>query len=132
MRAAQFAIASPLTALTWAVAGPDLAVIGLIVLAGALLVPTGGGGRHTVAASTRSATVWSAAVLAAVVSMKLTALPALVVLAFVVFATRGGRALRPSFVSTFLSGMPCCEHTGAVGRPVSVHRACDPLPGGAR
>jgi hypothetical protein len=77
--AAQLAIASPLTALTFAVAGPDLAIIGLIVLAGVL--------------AARQFPGWAAAVLAVVVSMKLTALPAAVVIAFFIAAVAGRAAL---------------------------------------
>ncbi|MET0234962.1 MAG: hypothetical protein ABW224_10020 [Kibdelosporangium sp.] len=77
LRAAHLAIVSPLTALTFAVAGPDLAIIGLIVLAGALAA------RHR--------TIWCAVVLAAVVSMKLSALPAVVVIVFFVVTTTAGR-----------------------------------------
>jgi hypothetical protein len=78
LRAAHLAIVSPLTALTFAVAGPDLAIIGLIVLAGAL--------------AARRRTIWCAVVLAVVVSMKLSALPAVVVIVFLVVTTRAGRA----------------------------------------
>jgi glycosyl transferase family 87 len=78
-RAGQLAIASPLTALTFAVAGPDLAIIGLLILAGAL--------------ASRDRFAWSATVLAVVVSMKLTALPAVVVIAFFVLAKAGRPAL---------------------------------------
>jgi Glycosyltransferase family 87 len=78
VRAAHLAIVSPLTALTFAVAGPDLAIIGLIVLAGAL--------------AARGRTIWCAVALAVVVSMKLSALPAVVVIVFFVVTTRAGRA----------------------------------------
>jgi hypothetical protein len=78
-RAGQLAIASPLTALTFAVAGPDLAIIGLLVLSGALAV--------------RGHLNASAIMLALVVCMKLTALPAVVVIVFFVTAKYGRRAL---------------------------------------
>ncbi|MCE7003492.1 hypothetical protein LWC34_11725 [Kibdelosporangium philippinense] len=76
VRAAHLAIVSPLTALTFAVAGPDLAIIGLIILSGAL--------------AARGKTVWCGVVLAVVVSMKLSALPAVVVILFYVVTTRAG------------------------------------------
>ncbi|MBP2325752.1 hypothetical protein JOF56_006137 [Kibdelosporangium banguiense] len=77
LRAAHLAVVSPLTALTFAVAGPDLAIIGLIVLSGAL--------------AARRRTFWCAVVLAVVVSMKLSALPAVVVIVFYVVTTRASR-----------------------------------------
>lgn len=73
--AAQLALACPLTALTWAVAGPDLAIVGLLVLACAL------------AATGRAA--WSGLVLALVISAKLIVAPAAAVLAVFVLARRG-------------------------------------------
>ncbi len=73
--AAQLALACPLTALTWAVAGPDLAIVGLLVLACAL------------AATGRAA--WSGLVLALVVSAKLIVAPAAAVLAVFVLVRRG-------------------------------------------
>lgn len=79
VRAGQLAITSPLTALTFAVAGPDLAIIGLMVLACALAV--------------RDRYLWSATVLALVVSMKLTALPAVVAIAFFIAVQAGWRTL---------------------------------------
>lgn len=89
VRAAQFAIACPLTALTWAVAGPDLAIVGLIVLAAAL--------------AARDRPAWAAIVLAVVLSAKLTALPAVVVIAVLVAARRGRRALA-GFCAVHLAG----------------------------
>ncbi|MFB9684113.1 glycosyltransferase 87 family protein [Amycolatopsis plumensis] len=74
--AAQLALACPLTALTWAVAGPDLAIVGLLVLSCAL------------AATGRAA--WSGLVLALVVSAKLIVAPAAAVLALLVLVRRGG------------------------------------------
>ncbi|TCO53598.1 uncharacterized protein DUF2029 [Actinocrispum wychmicini] len=79
VRAGHLAIVSPLTALTFAVAGPDLAIIGLMILACALAV--------------RDRYAWSATVLAIVVSMKLTALPAVVAIVFFVAVQAGGRTL---------------------------------------
>ncbi len=76
--AAQLALACPLTALTWAVAGPDLAIVGLLVLACAL------------AATGRGA--WSGVVLALVVSAKLIVAPAAAVLAVFVLV-RGKKRL---------------------------------------
>lgn len=77
--AAQLAVACPLTTLTWSVAGPDLAIVGLLLVAGAL--------------AARDRPVASAIVLAAVVSAKLIVAPAAVVLAVLVAARLGGRAL---------------------------------------
>lgn len=76
--AAQLAAISPLALLTLAVAGDDIPVIALIVLATAL-VYRGMPGRAGV-------------VCALVATMKLTALPALAVLAVAVLVRRGGRA----------------------------------------
>lgn len=73
--AAQLALACPLTALTWAVAGPDLAIVALLVLSCAL------------AATGRVA--WSGLVLALVVSAKLIVAPAAAVLAVLVLVRRG-------------------------------------------
>lgn len=77
--AAQLAAVSPLTTLTATVAGDDLPVIALIMLATALVY--------------RTHPVWPAVVAAVVVCTKLTALPAVVVLAVAVLAHRGRRAL---------------------------------------
>ncbi|RSN35022.1 hypothetical protein DMC61_06235 [Amycolatopsis sp. WAC 04169] len=77
--AAQLALACPLTALTWAVAGPDLAIVGLLVLSFAL------------AATGRA--VLSGLVLALVVSAKLIVAPAIVVLGVLLITRRGPRAL---------------------------------------
>jgi Glycosyltransferase family 87 len=77
--AAQLAAVSPLTLLTIAVAGDDIPVIALIVLAGILAF--------------RSNLVWAGLAIAFVINMKLTALPALAVLAVAVLAARGRRAL---------------------------------------
>jgi hypothetical protein len=103
VRAAQLAVVSPLTALTWAVAGPDLAITGVLILAGALLMPTRPGADTASATSRNQAPYWSATVAAVAVSMKLTALPAVVVLAFLVWATLGGRTLR-RYVAVFTAG----------------------------
>jgi hypothetical protein len=81
--AAQLAVVSPLTLLTIVVAGDDIPVIALIVLAGALafrLNPTGG-------------PILSGLAIALVINMKLTALPALGVFAIAIAASRGRRAL---------------------------------------
>lgn len=79
VRAAQLAAISPLTLLTFAVAGDDLPVIALIVLATALAF--------------RVNPVWPGIVCAVVVTTKLTALPALGVLAVAIMVYRGGRGL---------------------------------------
>ena len=81
--AAQLAVVSPLTLLTIAVAGDDIPVIALIVLAGALAFrfnPIRG-------------PLLAGLAIAFVVNMKLTALPALAVLAVAVLVVRGRRAL---------------------------------------
>ncbi|TVT27909.1 DUF2029 domain-containing protein, partial [Amycolatopsis rhizosphaerae] len=88
VRAAQLAMACPLTALTWSVAGPDLAILGLLLVAGAL------------AATDRP--VASAIMLGLVVSAKLIVAPALVVLAMLVLTRLGGRALA-RFAAAFLA-----------------------------
>lgn len=75
---AQLAIACPLTALTWAVAGPDLAIVGLLVLA------------CTLAATDRAG--WSGFVLALVISAKLIVAPAAAVLAVLILCRRRARA----------------------------------------
>lgn len=77
--AAQLAAISPLTLLTITVAGDDIPVIALIVLAGALAF--------------RKSPAWAGLTIAFVINMKLTALPALAVLAVAVLAARGRRAL---------------------------------------
>lgn len=81
--AAQLAVISPLTLLTTVVAGDDIPVIALIVLAGVVAFrfnPTSG-------------PILAGLAIAFVINMKLTALPALAVLAVALFATRGRRAL---------------------------------------
>jgi hypothetical protein len=90
VRAAQLAVACPLTTLTWSVAGPDLAIVGLLLVAGALAV--------------RDRPVASAIVLAAVVSAKLIVAPAAVVLALLVAARLGGRALARFLVTLVAAG----------------------------
>jgi hypothetical protein len=77
--AAQLAAISPLTLLTIVVAGDDIPVIALIVLAAALAF--------------RANPVWAGVALAVVINMKLTALPALAVVAVAIAAARGRRAL---------------------------------------
>ncbi|HEX4226788.1 MAG TPA: glycosyltransferase 87 family protein, partial [Pseudonocardiaceae bacterium] len=78
-RAAQLILACPLTTLTFAVAGDDLVIVALILLALALL--------H------RRRPVWCGGVIAVAVSIKLTASPALIVLAVAVFGLLGLRSL---------------------------------------
>jgi hypothetical protein len=77
--AAQLAAVSPLTLLTMAVAGDDVPVIALIVLAAALAF--------------RAGPIWAGLAIAVVINMKLTALPALAVLAVAILAHRGWRAM---------------------------------------
>lgn len=77
--AAQLAAVGPLTLLTAGVAGDDLPVIALVVLATALVY--------------RANPAWAGVVCALVATMKLTALPALAVLAVAVLIHRGGRGL---------------------------------------
>lgn len=79
VRTAQLAAVFPLTALTWATAGPDLAVAGLLVLG------------TTLAAVNRP--LWAALVLAFVTSAKLIVLPAAVVVGTLVCARLGAGAL---------------------------------------
>lgn len=80
--AAQLAAISPLTMLTVTVAGDDVPVIALIILAAALAFRAGMAGPATAGLA-----------IAVVINMKLTALPALAVLAVALLATRGWRAL---------------------------------------
>ena len=80
--AAQLAVVSPLTLLTMVVAGDDIPVIALIVLAAALAFRAG-----------PTSAVWAGLAIAVVINMKLTALPALAVLAIALLAHRGWRAL---------------------------------------
>jgi hypothetical protein len=87
--AAQLAVVSPLTLLTLAVAGDDIPVIALIALAGALLF--------------RANPAWAGLAIAVVINMKLTALPALAVLALALLATRGWRALLIFFGTVVLT-----------------------------
>jgi len=87
--AAQLAVISPLTAFTAAVAGDDLPVIAMLVLATALVY--------------RAGPVPAGIACALAINMKLTALPALAVLAVAVFAHRGGRACAV-FLGTVLAG----------------------------
>lgn len=81
--AAQLAAISPLTLLTAAVAGDDIPVVALIVLAAALAFRVGPVGGPLTAGLA----------IALVMNMKLTALPALAVLAVALLAARGRRAL---------------------------------------
>ncbi len=87
VRALQLVVAGPLTVLTATTAGDDIAVVALVMLALALLHA-----RRPVAC---------AAVITIAVSMKLTAVVALVVLAVAVLAMLGGRALA-RFLATVL------------------------------
>lgn len=77
--AAQLAAVSPLTLLTIVVAGDDIPVIAMVVLATALAFRVG--------------PATSGVAIGVVITMKLTALPALAVLAVALFATKGWRAL---------------------------------------
>ncbi|MFD9896163.1 glycosyltransferase 87 family protein [Amycolatopsis sp. NPDC059027] len=91
---AQLALACPLTTLTWAVAGPDLAIVGLLVLACALAAT----GRN----------VLSGLVLALVISAKLIVAPAAAVLAIFVLVRarkqdRLGWAALGRFVAALLA-----------------------------
>lgn len=76
--AAQLAVVSPATALNFAVSGPDLAVLGLLVVA--------------IALAARGDAAASGVMLALVVSAKLTAAPAVLVLLVLVFVRRGAKA----------------------------------------
>ncbi|HET9141963.1 glycosyltransferase family 87 protein [Actinophytocola sp.] len=87
--AAQLAVISPLTAFTAAVAGDDLPVIAMVVLATALTF--------------RAGPVPAGIACALAITMKLTALPALAVLAVAMLAHRGPRALAV-FLGTVLAG----------------------------
>ncbi|MGH3948309.1 MAG: glycosyltransferase 87 family protein [Pseudonocardiaceae bacterium] len=88
VRAAQLVVACPATALTWAVAGPDLAILGLLLLA--------------VVLAARDHPAWAGVVLALVVSAKLTAAPAILVLAVMLCVRSGGIALA-RFATTLLA-----------------------------
>jgi hypothetical protein len=81
--AAQLAVVSPLTLLTVVAAGDDIPVIAMVVLAAALAFRSG----------TFAGPATSGLAIAVVINMKLTALPALAVLAVALVATRGRRAL---------------------------------------
>lgn len=87
--AAQLAVVSPVTALIATTAGDDLPVVGLIVLATVLVF--------------RSGPVPAGIACALAVNAKLTALPALVVLAVAVFAARGGVRALTSFLGTVVA-----------------------------
>lgn len=79
VRAAQLILACPLTTLTFAVAGDDVVIVSLMLLALALLY--------------RRRPVLCGGVIAVAVSIKLTASPALIVLAVAVFGMLGLRSL---------------------------------------
>ncbi|OLR93968.1 glycosyltransferase 87 family protein [Actinokineospora bangkokensis] len=81
VRAAQLLVVGPLTALTLAVAGDDVAVLGLVVLAAVVAHRPG----------VRSAPLWAGLLCAVLITMKLTAVPAAVVLAVGLAAERGRR-----------------------------------------
>lgn len=86
IRAAQLAVVCPLTALTWAVAGQDLAILGMVLLGTAL--------------TERQHAGIAAVTIGLAVSAKLIALPAAVVLATLTLATAGSKTcLR--FLGTF-------------------------------
>lgn len=127
--AAQLAVICPATALTFAVAAPDLAILGLLVLAVVLTVR-----RHAVLAGV---------ILALVVSAKLTAAPAVLVLVVLVAARDGwrpaakfgtalvGTAVAVTLPSVLVDPAAFVEHViafpagaGAVSSP-----AASPLPG---
>jgi len=95
--AAQLAVVCPATALMWAVAGPDLAIVGLLVLSLVLAV--------------RGKYLLSGVLLALVVGAKLTAAPAVAVL-FVLVVVRGGWPKAAAFSGAFLA------MTAAVHLPV--------------
>jgi hypothetical protein len=81
--AAQLAAVSPLTLFTLTVAGDDIPVIAMVVLAAALAFrPSSWRGAAT-----------SGVAIGVVITMKVTALPALAVIAVALLATRGRRAL---------------------------------------
>lgn len=86
--AAQLALVFPATALTFAVAGPDLAVLGLLLIA--------------IVLAARGNPMASGLTLALVVSAKLTAAPAIVVLFILLIVRRGGRAAA-TFAGTLLT-----------------------------
>jgi hypothetical protein len=88
--AAQLAAVSPLTLLTITVAGDDIPVIALIVLATALAY--------------RAGPAWAGIAGILATTMKPTALPALVVLAVAIFAHRGPRALAIFTGTTLAAG----------------------------
>jgi hypothetical protein len=89
IRAAHLALAIPLTTLTWAVAGPDLAIVSLLVLGCALAV--------------RGRPMLSAIVLAMAVSAKLIVAPAVVVLAVMVLNRAGSAHEKRLTVGKFLA-----------------------------
>ncbi|PPK66695.1 glycosyltransferase 87 family protein [Actinokineospora auranticolor] len=91
--AALLVVASPLTALTLTVAGDDVAVAALVVLAAALAYR-----------DTRWSPWWTGALCAVLVTMKLTALPAAAVLAVGLLAHRGLRAAAAFLVALLAVG----------------------------
>lgn len=85
--AAQLALIFPAAAQTWAVAGPDLAILGLLLLSVVLATTAHPGSAGLM--------------LAVVVSAKLTAAPAVLVLA-IMLAARDGRGALGRFVAAFV------------------------------
>ncbi|WP_084468195.1 glycosyltransferase 87 family protein [Actinokineospora inagensis] len=88
VRAAHLVVASPLTVLTLAVAGDDIAVVALVVLATAVAYRPGA-----------ISPWWTGALCAVLVTMKFTALPAAAVLAVGIAATRGVKAFGAAAVA---------------------------------
>ncbi len=78
IRAVQFAVVFPLTALNWSTQGPDLAMLGLLLLA--------------VALAARDRPIAAGLVMALVLSAKLIVAPAAVVVAVLILARCGKRA----------------------------------------
>lgn len=87
VRAAQLVVASPLTLLAMTTAGADLAVLALLGLAATLVI--------------REKPAWAGVVAAVVASIKLIALPAIVVLVIFMVARLGKRAV-PQYALTFV------------------------------
>src|SRR5690606_12461635 len=99
--AAQIAVLCPATAMTFAVAGPDLAVIGMLILALVLAV--------------RANYVAAGVLLAVVVGAKLTAAPAVVVAGALIVA-RGGWASLGRFTAAF-TGTTAVVHVPVLVAP---------------
>ncbi|MFB9725732.1 glycosyltransferase 87 family protein [Haloechinothrix salitolerans] len=88
--AAQLALVSPATALTFAAAGPDLAVLGLLLVA--------------IALAARGNPITSGLTLALVVSAKLTAAPAILVLLILLVVRYGARVTAAFAGALFITG----------------------------